>query len=78
MKQILYSQYITIVQFTTHHLVVVVVIATTGYISCLLQAGQQSGLPLDAVAHNSGGASQATAFSCDDDVVSVGHLDSTS
>ena len=65
-------------QHTTHQLVVVVVIATTVESPRLLQAGQQSDLPLDAVAHNSGGASQATAFSCDDDVVSVGHLDSTS
>ena len=50
MKQI-QSQYN--IQFTTYHLVVVEVIATTVLESRLLQAGQQSGLPLGVVPHNS-------------------------
>ena len=78
MKQILYSQYN--VQLTAHHLDVVVVIATTVSVSRCLQAGQQRGLPLGVVAHNSGEAraTRARVSSCDDDVVTVGHLDTTS
>ena len=73
-----WSQYI--VQPTTYHLVVVVVIATTVEVSRLLQAGQQSGLPLGVVPHNSGAAraTRARVASCNDDVVTVGHLDTTS
>ena len=41
----------------------------------LLQAGQQRGLPLGVVPHNSGGEGLA---SCDDYIVTVGHLDTTS
>ena len=77
MKQI-QSQYN--IQFTTYHLVVVEVIATTVLESRLLQAGQQSGLPLGAVAHNSGAAraTRARVASCDDVVVTVGYLNTTS
>ena len=68
------------VQLTTYHFVVVVVIATTRVVSRILQAGQQSGLPLGVVPHNSGGAHviRASPASCDDYVVTVGHLDTTS
>ena len=75
------------VQLTTYHLVVVVVIATTVVDSWLLQAGQQSGLPLGVVPHNSGNATKASTnastcelaipASCDNDDVTVGHLDTT-
>ena len=46
----------------------------------MLQAGQQSGLPLGVVPHNSGAAraTRARVASCNDDVVTVGHLDTTS
>ena len=75
------------IQFTTYHLVVVVVIATTVVDSWLLQAGQQSGISLGVVLHNSGNATKASTnastcelaipASCDNDDVTVGHLDTT-
>ena len=65
-------------QRTTYQLVVVIVIATTVFISRCLQAGQQRGLPLGVVPHHSAEAIRV-AFpfnaSCDDNVVTVGHLD---
>ena len=63
---------------TTYQLAVIVVVATGREPPSLLQAGQQSGFPLDVVAHNSGDASITTPASCDDNVVTAGHLDTTS
>ena len=65
---------------TTHQLVVVIVIATTVVSPWCLQAGQQRGLPLGVVPHHSGDAivTRARVASCDDDVVTVGHFDTTS
>ena len=71
-------------QHTTHQLVVVVVIATTVESPRLLQAGQQSGISLGVVLHNSGNATKprcpgnAIPATCDNDVVTVGHVDTTS
>ena len=69
-------------QLTTHQLVVVVVEATTVTMSRSLQAGQQRGLPLGVVPHNSGNATYGSPYaipaSCDNEVVTFGHLDTTS
>ena len=61
-------------QLTTHQLIVLVVIATTVTMSRCLQAGQQRGLPLGVVPHNSGKAIVTRQpASCDDNVVTAGH-----
>ena len=65
-------------QLTTHQLVVVVVIATTVESPRCLQAGQLSGHSIGVVLQDSGDVTTATDASCDDDVVTAGHLDTTS
>ena len=65
-------------QLTTHQLVVVVVIATTVESPRCLQAGQLSGHSIGGVHQDSGHVTTATDASCDDDVVTAGHLDTTS
>ena len=69
-----------ILQLTTYHLVVVVVIATTVESPRCLQAGQLSGHSIGVVHNNSGDVTRARATdaSCYDDVVTAGLLDSTS
>ena len=75
----LQSQYNDNAQLTTYHLVIVVVIATTVVPSRCLQAGQQCGLPLGVVPHYSGDAIiRAPEASCDDDLATAGHIDTTS
>ena len=69
---------IRIVQPSTYHLVVVVVIATTVESPRCLQAGQLSGHSIGGVHQDSGDVNTATDASCDDDVVTAGHLDTTS
>ena len=63
-----------------HQLVIVVVEATPVVVSRLLQAGQQSGLPLGVVSYNLGDtiAIRACIASCDYVVVTLWHLDTTS
>ena len=65
-------------QLTTHQLVVVVVIATTVESPRCLQAGQLSGHSIGGVHQDSGDVNTATDASCDDDVVTARHLDTTS
>ena len=66
---------------TIYHLVIGVVIATTVPESLLLQAWQKSGLPLGVVPHYSGSdmCTRASYYaSCDDDLATAGHLNTTS
>ena len=66
------------IQLTTHQLAVVVVITATVESPRCLQVGQRIGRPYGGVLQNPGDVNTATDASCDDDLVTAGHLDTTS
>ena len=66
------------IQLTTHQLAVVVVITATVESPWLQQVGKRIGRPYGVVHQNSRDVTTATDASCDYDVVTAGHLDTTS